>query len=133
LGGDGLDTLNGNGGDDLLIGNAGSDRLTGGAGADRFRFLTVNERIDTIVDFVVADDTIEVAAGFGGGLMAGSPIGSNQFVISSSAVDSSDRFIYDSSNGSLWFDRDGTGSNSQVKIATLSTGLSLTTDDILVI
>ncbi|AFZ33633.1 Na-Ca exchanger/integrin-beta4 [Stanieria cyanosphaera PCC 7437] len=132
-GGAGNDTLNGNNGDDLLIGGVGNDRLSGGNGADRFRLLATNERSDTIVDFVVADDTIEVAASFGGGLIAGSSIGSNEFVIGSTALSSSDRFGYDTSNGLLWFDVDGTGSNRQVNLATLSSGLSLTHDDLVVI
>jgi hypothetical protein len=68
-GGDGNDTLSGGGGDDRLIGGFGRDTLTGGAGADSFVYQTlpaVNDqesgpgRRDTITDFDVDADVIDV-------------------------------------------------------------------------
>lgn len=61
----GDDTLSGGGGADLLQDGAGSDRLTGGAGADRF-VLSADARTDTITDFQLGLDQIDLSAWFGG-------------------------------------------------------------------
>jgi Ca2+-binding RTX toxin-like protein len=127
------DSLSGGAGNDTLIGGAGNDTLTGGTGNDSFSFTSLGDRTDWITDFSVPNDTILVSAtGFGGGLMAGNVITADQFVIGSSAMDSSDRFIYNDDNGALSFDVDGAGGASRVQIATLSTDLALTNNDILV-
>jgi serralysin len=90
--------------------------------------------IDTLTDFSVASDTILVSAsGFGGGLAAGSTVSIDQFAIGSSALDASDRFIYDNKTGALVFDVDGSGASAQVLIAKLSPGLALTNNNIFVV
>lgn len=134
------DTLLGGSGNDELIGLLGNDTLTGGAGADKFVF-NANDGVDTITDFTPVDDTIVVSAGgfgsvpagFGAGLTPGASITASQFTIGAAAADASDRFIYNSSTGALFFDADGTGSTAQVQIASLSTGLAMTNADIFVI
>ncbi|AFZ33690.1 hypothetical protein Sta7437_0068 [Stanieria cyanosphaera PCC 7437] len=133
-GGKGKDTLSGNDGNDLIAGGAGNDLLTGGKGKDSFYFDNSKEGIDTITDFNVSQDLIKVSGHkFGGGLVAGDVIDPSQFRIGSAAADSSDRFIYNSSNGALWFDADGNGSIAPIQIATLTTGLKLTHEDIFVV
>lgn len=68
---------------------------------------------------MVADDTIPIsAANFGSGLIPGAPLEIDQFVIGATANDTSDRFIYDATNGTLFFDLDGIGKNGQQQIAT---------------
>lgn len=132
-GGAGTDTLLGGNGNDILIGGTGNDTLTGGAGSDRFTFNSRSEGIDRITDFRVVDDTIVVfAAGFGGGLVAGSAIAASQFRLGSAATTSSHRFLYDQSTGALFFDQDGTGAIAKTQFATLNTGLALTNADIFV-
>jgi Ca2+-binding RTX toxin-like protein len=127
------DSLTGGAGNDTLIGGTGNDTLTGGTGKDNFSFTSLADRTDKITDFSVPNDSILVSAmGFGGGLMAGNAITADQFVIGSSATDAGDRFIYNDNNGALSFDADGAGGTSQVQIATLSTDLSLTNNDIFV-
>jgi Ca2+-binding RTX toxin-like protein len=127
------DRLTGASGNETLIGGVGNDILTGGAGADSFGFSSPANGIDTIADFSVDDDTIFVSAsGFGGGLVAGATITADQFVIGSSAVDASDRFIYNSTNGAIFFDVDGVGGATQVQLAFLSPGLDLTNEGIFV-
>jgi Ca2+-binding RTX toxin-like protein len=134
LGGDGKDTLSGNDGDDLIVGGAEDDLLTGGEGEDRFYFETPNEGIDTITDFNVSEDLIEVSGqNFGSDLVVGDVIDSTQFRIGSAAADSSDRFIYNSSDGALFFDADGNGSLAPIQIATLTIGLELTHENISVV
>jgi Ca2+-binding RTX toxin-like protein len=125
---EGNDILNGREGDDLLVGEIGNDTLTGGVGADRFQFSNLTQAGDFIADYLVADDTIVVSAnGFGLGAGAvGQVLTESAFHLGSAAADESDRFIYDASNGSLFFDADGTGIANQVQLATLSTGLAMT-------
>jgi Ca2+-binding RTX toxin-like protein/subtilisin family serine protease len=129
----GNDSLLGGSGNDTLVGGAGNDTLTGGAGIDRFAFNSRNERIDRIADFKVVDDTINVsAAGFGGGLTANAFLSAAQFIIGTAATTASQRFIYNSTNGGLFFDSDGIGSVAQLQISSLGTGLAMTNADIFV-
>ena len=64
LGEAGNDELQGNAGDDWLYGGEGEDRLFGQEGSDLFRF-DAESGNDTIGDFVVAEDRIEVAIDLG--------------------------------------------------------------------
>ena len=61
-GGRGADILKGGKGRDILIGGRGKDTLTGGEGSDRFR-LQVAKGTDTITDFTVGVDFLELAKG----------------------------------------------------------------------
>jgi 3-phytase/alkaline phosphatase D len=141
-GNDANNTLRGRFGNDTLLGNAGSDRivggldndlLTGGEGADRFFRGYSTTGVDTITDFQVNEDKLCFSAsGFGGELVGHTMLSSAQFAIGSIAADTSDRFIYDSQTGSLFFDADGTGAIEQVQVATLSTGLAMTHNDIFI-
>lgn len=141
-GGAGDDFLSGDAGDDFLSGgagndfffrNEGNDFLSGGAGGDDFYFIAPGEGIDRITDFDTADDSIRVfVEEFGGESSSfGDPITPEEFRIGSAAVDATDRFIYNQNTGALFFDSDGTGTNRQVQLASLSTGLNLTNNDII--
>jgi RHS repeat-associated protein len=127
IGGAGIDTLTGNAGNDILVGGIGNDILTGGLGEDIFRFNAPNEGLDNIKDFKVAElDIIQVSAsGFAGGLAVGT-LTASQFISGAgitSASNSSQRFIYNTTNGALFYDADGNGlGSSALQIATL-TGL----------
>jgi Ca2+-binding RTX toxin-like protein len=129
-GGEGKDTLIGGSGNDILIGNSGNDVLTGGEGFDQFLFHSPTEGIDRITDFNSSEgDKILVSCqGFSLDLVIGS-LPENQFTIGSSATTESDRLIYDSSTGALFFDEDGSGALGQVQFATLASGLSLSSTD----
>ena len=74
IGGSGDDTLDAGTGDDILFGGTGADRLVGGAGDDRlnggadadvfaFDFTGVGADLDTITDFAIGVDTIEIGGG----------------------------------------------------------------------
>ncbi|MBD2355773.1 hypothetical protein H6G41_14280 [Tolypothrix sp. FACHB-123] len=134
-GGAGNDRINGGAGDDILVGGLGNDTLTGSSGADKFTVNAANQGIDVITDFLSSQgDKIYVSAsGFGGGLVAGATITSEQFVLGTAAGDVSDRFIYNSTTGNLLFDIDGTGSLAATQIAVLSSKPALSYSDILVI
>ena len=132
IGGSGSDTLNGGLGSDTLIGGSGSDTLNGGNGADSFRFDSLYDRVDTITDFSVVDDTINVSTAFAYNLTARAAITAAQFRLGAAAADASDRFIYNHNTGALFLDLDGTGDREQVQFATLSPGLAMTNVDIFV-
>ena len=128
----GNDSISGGGGNDLIVGGTGNDTISGNGGSDRFRFTASSEGIDTINDFS-ATDTIEiVASGFGGELNTG-VLNPNRFVVGTVALDSSDRFVYNSTTGHLAYDSDGTGINSAITLAILSNQASLNSQNIIVI
>ncbi|MDJ0647348.1 MAG: FG-GAP-like repeat-containing protein [Xenococcaceae cyanobacterium MO_188.B19] len=139
-GNDGNNTLEGNEGNDIIIGGNDSDVLVGGVGIDTvmggngndsFTFNNLSEVGDQIIDFGNGDDKLVLSAlGFGGGLAEGQTIRQEQFVVGTTALDNSDRVIYNSTTGDLFFDVDGTGNTAAVKIANLSGTFNLTTTDI---
>ncbi|MBL1209203.1 MAG: calcium-binding protein, partial [Geminocystis sp. GBBB08] len=131
-GDDGNDLHYGGSGNDTLYGGNGNDILNGGTGLDSFLFNSTSEKVDRITDFNVTDDTILISSSGFGGLGVGTLI-STQFTIGSSATTLDHRFFYNSSNGRLFFDVDGSGATSAVQIAILNTGLAMTNDDIVVI
>ncbi|MCF2149096.1 calcium-binding protein [Desmonostoc muscorum LEGE 12446] len=130
----GNNTLNGGNGDDILTGGNGNDSLTGGGGADTFVFDSFNQGLDTIYDFSATDEVIQVSAtGFAGGLSAG-VLSTSQFTIGTSASTSTERFIYNSTTGALFFDQDGNaGAFTQVQFAVFTAGLSLTNNNFVVV
>jgi Ca2+-binding RTX toxin-like protein len=133
LGGTGNDSLDGGKDNDLLVGGAGNDTLTGGAGADIFKYNSSTEGVDRITDFSVTEDKIQIVrSGFSQALNLGE-LAVTQFVVGSAAQDASDRFIYNNQTGALFFDRDGSASAAQIQIATLSTGLAMTHQTIVIV
>ena len=54
-------------------------------------------------------------------------------MIGAAAADATDRIIYNSGTGNLFFDQDGTGAAAQVLFADLATGLALTNNDFFVV
>ncbi|MDZ8135730.1 MAG: calcium-binding protein [Nostoc sp. DedQUE04] len=130
----GKNTIYGGSGNDTLIGGFGNDTLYGGTGTDTFVFNNYNKGIDSIYDLNATNELIQVsAAGFGGGLSPGS-LKTSQFTLGTSATTSNQRFIYNSATGGLFFDLDGSASGfTQVKFAQLSTGLSLSENNFVVV
>ena len=132
-GGDGDDALAGGVGVDFLSGGMGADVLTGGLNGDRFNFQSASEGADEITDFAGGADLILVSAsGFGGGL---NPFGSVSLVSGSdpAASQASGQFLYDTDDGRLLWDVDGTGSEDPVLIATLASVPSLEASDFFVL
>jgi aryl-phospho-beta-D-glucosidase BglC (GH1 family) len=133
----GKDTLFGAGGNDSLYGGSGNDVLKGDKGRDTFIFDTKPERSrngDKILDFSVKDDSFwldnQVFTTLGSG-SAAKPrkLKPDVFSKGKSAQDKEDRIIYDSKQGILYYDPDGTGSKAQVKFATLAKSLKMTYHD----
>lgn len=127
------DYLSGGDGNDVLSGGSGSDLLAGGLGADIIDYATASQGGDQIIEFVSGTDQIRISAsGFGGGLTAGGPV----TLVSGSTPTASGtggQFLYDTDDGSLLWDSDGTGTAPAVLIATFSDVPTLTPADFVVI
>jgi Ca2+-binding RTX toxin-like protein len=129
----GSDRLFGGEGEDVLDGGDGEDFLIGNDGADVFHFEAASQGPDEISDFVSGEDQIRVSAsGFGGGLTAG---GTVSLVSGSDPVASGagGEFLYDTDDGRLLWDADGTGAGAAVLFATLPNLPPLTASDFVVI
>ena len=136
----GADTIRGGAGEDRLVGGADADRLTGGLNHDSFEFTAPDGAADLITDFHNSqqdnDSLLISAPGFGGGLVgnAVTPIAlaASQFVSRADnlAQDTSDRFVFRTTDATLWFDVDGKGGAAVVMIADLQAGAVVTAADI---
>ena len=135
IGGSASDTLNGSTAANRLDGNTGSDVLMGGTGADTFVFSTALEptNIDSILDFVAGVDKIALDDAIFSAFAGQVSVAAAAFHIGSAAHDADDRIVYDSANGSLYYDADGTGVGAAQAFAVLSTGLALTQNDFLIV
>jgi Ca2+-binding RTX toxin-like protein len=122
----------GNAGGNLIYGLGGNDTFIGGAGADVFAFNTGPNgmtNVDTIRDFAPVDDTIRLENSVFTALTTTGELSADAFWTGPAAHDASDRIIYDSTNGWLSYDRDGTGAAAAVHFATLSTHPGITYHD----
>ena len=143
LGGFGSDVLQGGDGADRLKGGGGVDTLTGGAGADSFIYDTALEASDAIFDlvnniltpdFVSGEDSFVISAvGFGGGLVEGVGLGASNFIIDGAATDAVGTFLYDSVQGEISWDSDGTGAGLPVFIASIGPNTTLLASDFVII
>lgn len=143
-GGNGNDQLQGRSGNDRLSAGAGRDTLNGGlendvmiggSGADAFTFNSAlgSSNIDTIRRYNSAADTIQLDNSIFTGLPTG-VLSADAFQIGTTAVDSTDRIIYDDVTGNIFFDADGNGTASaQIQFATIQGSPTLTRFDFLVI
>lgn len=124
VGGNGSDTLIGNGVANTLTGGAGNDSLTGGGEADSFVFNAAlgAANIDTITDFSASQgDKIKLDDSIFGRLTVGTTLSSSQFKSAAnvSASDTDDFILYNTSTGALYYDSDGNGSGTAVQFAVL--------------
>ena len=104
----------GNAGNNLLAGGLGNDTLTGGAGSDSFIFNTrpnAVTNVDTINDFSHSDgDSIQLSQNIFMGLGGVGDLVADQFWSGADvtrAHDATDRIIYNTSTGDLYYDADG--------------------------
>lgn len=116
-------TLDGGNGNDRLEGDWGTNAigtnaiLIGGGGNDVFRYglgwMSNSGEVNRVMDFSHNADTIELVQHF----MSELPLGAltaAAFRSGSAAADAGDRIIFDSSNGNLYYDSDGTGAEEQL-------------------
>ena len=136
LGLDGADTLIGNAGNDnlqggigndRLVGGAGNDALNGGTGLDKFVFnapLSATTNVDTIADFTPGQDQVVLSKSIFGALNGVNvPLDVAQFFSGAGATagaDASDRIVYNTTTGNLYYDVDGAGGSASVLFAKLT-------------
>jgi|CXWL01.1.fsa_nt_gi Ca2+-binding RTX toxin-like protein len=130
--GAGNDTLNGGAGNDTLDGGIGTNTLTGGTGNDVFKFTTLGH-IDTITDYNVANDTIQLENAVFTALTTTGTLAAGQFRIGTQAVDANDFIIYNNATGALLYDANGSGAGAAVQIATIGVGLAMTNAEFVII
>ena len=111
-GGNANDFLVGGAGNDTIKGGLGNDSLLGGAGSDTFVFdtkLDGNANLDTILDFNVTDDTIQLSRMVFMDLPAGKDgqLDAKAFAFSDATAEHDDRIIYDKVSGRLSYDGNG--------------------------
>jgi Ca2+-binding RTX toxin-like protein len=146
LAGAGNDTIMGSADGDTIRGDAGNDRLTGFGGDDHFVFtsaLSAKTNVDTIVDFTHGHDVIELGGKIFKGI--GAALDSGEFYAAKGATkahDSSDRIIYDTASGKLYYDSDGNKANGHAAIefavlanhaSSLANHQVITADDFLIV
>jgi serralysin len=130
----------GNNGNNFLNGSGGRDFLTGLGGQDTFVFnsaLSAANNVDEITDFTVGIDTIALENAVFTALPVignlGRDLTAAEFVTGTAAQDASDRIIYNSATGALFYDSDGVGGAAAIQFAELTPGLVLTNQDFLVV
>ncbi len=131
IGNSAANQLSGGAGNDTLDGGTGNNTLTGG-GQDTFKF-TSTGHIDTITDFVVVDDTIQLENAVFAALTTTGPLAAGQFKIGTLASDADDFIIYNNITGALLYDADANGAGLATQIATVGVGLAMTNADFVVI
>ncbi|WP_143523616.1 calcium-binding protein [Pararhizobium arenae] len=132
-------TIYGNSGNDVIRGYAGNDTLTGASGKDTFIFHTAlnpTTNVDKITDFSAIDDTIQLENGIFTALTATGALSAAAFRANGTGVaaDSTDRIVYETDTGKIFYDRDGSGTSYDgVLFATLVNKPTITSSDFVVI
>ena len=115
-------TLVGSAHNDTIYGGwgagTGNDTLTGGAGADTFCMLSGT---NTITDFVHGTDILQFSHAK---YSAITTWGSNEFYAAPGAIAghiSTDRIVYNTTTGNLYYDADGSGPGAAVLVALIGT------------
>jgi Ca2+-binding RTX toxin-like protein len=125
-------TATGNQLDNVITGNALNNTLTGGAGVDTF--VLTKTSIDTITDFAT-NEKLQVSTSEFGGLTANS-LSTTQLLVgagATTAITTAQRFIFDTTDKSLYFDIDGLNGVSAIKIAVLNGLTALNSSNFLVV
>jgi Ca2+-binding RTX toxin-like protein len=123
-----VNRLVGNSGANILDGQGGNDTLTGGGGADTFLFNTAlgSTNVDTITDFSVGADLIKLDKAIFTALGADGALATSAFGLGTAATTASQRILYNSATGDIFYDKDGTGSAAAVKFAHVVASTALT-------
>ena len=134
----GNDALRNLGGDNIFAGGTGNDTLTGGAGRDIFVFSESPgaANADTIAGgFVSGFDEIQLDSAFHPGIGPSGAFAPSdaRFWAAAGATaghDATDRVVYDTATGRLYFDADGSGAGAAQLIAVLTGAPTVLATDI---
>ncbi|MGL4490156.1 MAG: M10 family metallopeptidase C-terminal domain-containing protein [Rhizobiaceae bacterium] len=143
IGGLGVDTIVGNaannllfggGANDLIYGLGGNDYLNGGAGSDQFVFLAAlnaTTNVDTVSDFAHGVDDFNLAKSIFASI--GAALDASELRLGAAAADANDYLIYNSANGQLFYDVNGSGAGGQTLFATVTAGTVLDVGDFVMV
>ena len=128
-----VDTISGGNGLDNIMGGGGADKLSGGLGADKFFYVSTADGTDIISDFAV-DDFFAFKGTVFGTLPVGA-LAATRFWTNATGVahDADDRFIFNTTDDTLWYDNNGTAAGGAFKMADMNIAFNLTAADILVV
>jgi len=124
-------TLVGSAHNDIISGGTGNDTLTGGGGIDKFLFNTApntSTNHDTVTDFVHTTDLLQFSHAIFSAITAWA---SNEFYSAAGATAghiSTDRIVYNTTAGNLYYDADGSGPGAAVLVALIGTTTHPTLD-----
>lgn len=144
--GNGLaNVLSGGAGGDGFVGRGGADTIITGTGDDAVVYFSAAEGGDKITDFGAIDIIVIEVTGFGGGLVGAPPTGNVPTAVAGvnfvsgpgggggPTTNTNGWFIYNTTNGVLSWDVDGTGGAAAVTLATLQNKFALQAGDIFLI
>ena len=112
----GNDTINAGADNDVINGGLGNDVLTGAGGADRFVFdakLSATTNLDQIMDFVSGTDQLGLKSSIFAKLKGDANLSDNLWVQGVGAQDANDYLIFNPVNSKVYYDADGSGSQSE--------------------
>lgn len=126
--------ISGNAGDNRLSGRGGADTLKGFGGKDTFVFNAAfdedNAKPATILDFKAVDDRIllsdAVFTELAPGTLSAAAFRANA---AGQAQDASDRIIYETDTGAVYYDADGTGAGASILFVELTGAPAITNAD----
>jgi Ca2+-binding RTX toxin-like protein len=116
----------------------GNDTLTGGDGNDIFLFNKAagSTNLDTITDFTSGADVVQLSKSIFKGFSTTGTLAESAFyaaVGATSGQDASDRIIYNTTTGALYYDADGNGSGLAVQIAIVGSQPTIAYTDIAIV
>ena len=130
-GGSSNDVLIGNGAANVLRGGGGSDSFTGGGGEDTFVIDALNRLVATITDYVQGEDVLGLGSVYAALFTAGDL--KTGVLANGAPTLATERLVYNSGTGFLYYDANGSGAGAQTHVATLATGLTLAQDDFILV
>jgi Ca2+-binding RTX toxin-like protein len=133
-GGDGADSLVGGDGNDTLTGGGSADTLAGGTGADRFQWIGLFASTDVVTGFSSIDILVFDATDYGLGTATGA-MAATRFRARADnlAQDADDRFIFRTTDDTLWHDANGAAAGGLRQVLDFATDVTLTAADFLLV
>jgi Ca2+-binding RTX toxin-like protein len=128
-----VDTISGGNGLDNIMGGVGADKLSGGLNADKFFYVNTADGTDVISDFAVDDFFAFKGTVFGEtvkGALTASHFWTNTTGV---AHDADDRFIFNTTDDTLWYDSNGNAAGGAFKMADMNIAFNLTAADVLIV
>jgi Ca2+-binding RTX toxin-like protein len=86
-----------------------------------------------VTDFASGADSLRFSGTVFSALGAAGQLGADAFFAGTAAHDATDRIVYDSASGNLFYDADGNGAGSAVLVANIGVGTALAATDLWVI